>query len=284
MKEAALHVDQETVYRMLLEERWSELLDVLYRHRQEVANDPLLKHAVDVFADAFGDRIADGEIASLKADLEKLFLLHAGGFHRLEPAQFERVVVALVELHADRLEAAAGYARHCPQNPACAAVLERHDVRREVSHAQRGHIDLHETRPADGVDHRIGLFKSEREVEFFMAVREVFATYLVYPNVALSTLVDFDAVKARLSSEERAYFFRAVVDCVVFDQHGAYRPLYFFEVDSELHDDLDRRARDAMKDRILASAGQRLHRVRARDRAAGRAEYARLLRDVLREE
>ena len=283
---ATVRVDHETVYRLLLEERWSELLDLVHRHRQAVAEDALLKHAVDVFARTFVERVAGALDAgsatvSLKANLEKLFLLHVGGFHRLEPSRFERVVVALVELHADRPEAAAGYARHCREHPTCAAVLERHDVRLEVTHEQRGRIDLHETRPAEGVDHRIGLFKSDREIEFFMAVREVFATYLVYPNVALSSLVDFEGVKPYLSSQERAFFFRAVVDCVVFDQHGAYRPLYFFEVDSELHVDPDRRARDAMKDRSLSAAGQRLRRVRPRDRAAGRAEYARVLREMV---
>lgn len=281
---ATSRVDHETVYRLLLQERWSELLDLVHRRRLDVAEDQLLKHAVDVFASTFVERIENGETASLKADLEKLFLLHVGGFHSLQPREFEAVLTALVEMHAERPEAAAGYARHLPEHPLCAAVLERYDVRQEVDHEQRGRIDLHETRPSDAVDHTVPLFKSAREIDFYMAVREVFATYLVYPNVAISSLLDFDGLKEALSSEERAYFFRGIVDCVVFDQHGGYHPLYFFEIDSALHDEERRQSKDAMKDRILSAAGQRLHRVRPRDRSAGRDEYARLLRTVIRPE
>lgn len=278
----AARVDHETVYRLLLEERWSELLDVVHGNRHAVEQDPLLKHALDVFARTFVERLSEEETAPLKADLEKLFLLHAGGFHRLEDAHFEQIVVALVELHADRPEASVGYARHCPDHPVCASVLARHDIRREVDHEQSDRIGLQAVHPADDVDHRISLFKSGREVDFFMAVREVFATYLVYPNVAISSLLDFDGVRDALSSEERQYFFRGVVDCVVFDQHAEYRPIYFFEIDSSLHDVEVRRARDAMKDRILSAAGQRLHRVRPRGRSAGRAEFIRLLREATR--
>lgn len=279
-----MRADHETVYRLLLQERWSELLDLVHRNRQNVADDPLLRHAVDVFARTFVARLAEADRVSLKADLEKLFLLHAGDFHRLPTEHFERVVAALVELNADRPEAAAGYARHFPDNPRCAAVLEAYDVRHRVDHEMDERIGLHATLPSVGVDHTVSLFKSDREVDFFMAVREVFATYFVYPNVAISTLIDFEGIRNRLSAEERQYFFRGVVDCVVFDQHGAYRPLYFFEIDSGLHDDERRREKDAMKDRILSAAGQRLHRVRPRDRSTGRTEYVRLLREILRQD
>src|SRR5690606_20230060 len=284
MSTTATRVDQETVYRLLMEERWTELLDLVYRNRTDVADDPLLKHAVDVFARTFVERLPTRQTEWIKADVEKLFLLHAGGFHRLEGDPFEQVILALVDLHADDPVASAGYARHLPENPRCAAILERFDVRRGVLHSQRDLIDLHDTRPAPDADYRIPLFKSRREVEFFLAVREVFATYLVYPNVAISTVLDFDAIKPGLSSEERSYFFRGVVDCVVFDQHGDYRPIHFFEVDSALHDDPGRSDRDAMKDRIFSAAGQRLVRVRPRDPSAGRDAYVRLLHGLLRDE
>jgi hypothetical protein len=110
-------------------------------------------------------------------------------------------------------------------------------------------------------------------------VREVFATYLVYPNVALSTVIDFEAVRERLASDERQYFFRGVIDCVVFDQHGGYRPLHFFELDSPLHDDAERFSNDGRKDRIVSTAGKQLHRIRSRNRRAGKTAFVRLLRE-----
>ncbi len=113
-----------------------------------------------------------------------------------------------------------------------------------------------------------------------MAAREVFATYFVYPNVALSSLVDYDRLKAHRSGTERRYFFHARIDCVVFDQHDGYRPRFFFELDSPFHDADDRQMRDRHKNRILALAGQRLYRIRPQIRYPDRAAYIALLKDI----
>ncbi len=133
----------------------------------------------------------------------------------------------------------------------------------------------------DEVDHTTSLFRSRQEEEFFMAVREVFASYFVYPNVALSSVLDFESLRSELSPAERQFFFRGIVDCVVFDQQNAYRPRYFFELDSPYHD-TDRQAEnDARKDRIFATAGQTLLRVRVKERQAGREAFAPLLREIV---
>lgn len=274
-------VDQERVYDLLYRERWPELLDLIHKNREAVDDDALVHHAVDTFAEVFFNRVDREGPAGFEAEIEKLFLLHVGGHHRLSPERFERVVVHLVRLNEGRPAAAAGYARHCPSHDVCAAAIARHNVRSRAEHSQPDLISLEKTTAVAEDDLSISLFKSKQEVEFFLATREVFATYLVYPNVALSTLFDFDALREALTSDERQYFFRGVIDCVVFDQHDNYRPLYFFELDSPLHDDLERRERDGYKDRIVSLAGRELYRIRARNGAAKRSDLARLLRDVL---
>lgn len=276
-------VDQETVYGLMFRERWSELVDLIHRHREMVAEDPLLGRAVKVFSDHFFERLPAADLPAVKPALEKLFLLHVGGFHRLEERHFEQVVEHLVALHEDRPEAAAGYARHCPDNERCARMLERMAVRRRAEHDQSDRISLCVTRPADGANHTVSLFRSKQEIDFYMAVREVFATYFVYPNVAVSTLIDFDGIRHALAPAERSYFFQAVVDCVVFDQHDGYRPGHFFELDSSLHDVEERREKDDMKDRILSTAGARLHRIRVLDRRAGRGEFVRMLKEEVQD-
>ena len=114
-----------------------------------------------------------------------------------------------------------------------------------------------------------------------MAVRDVFPMFMAYPNVALSTLIDFDKIQSVLSSDERNYFFTAVVDCVVFDQHKEYTPIYFFELDSSTHDNESQRKRDKMKDNILAAAGQRLYRIRKLSNAQGQKEFVKLVSEVV---
>lgn len=271
--------DHEAVFRMAYERRWAELLDFVHRHRADIADDALLARAVAAFADAFFDALAADGPGGYRRELETLFLLHTGGFYRLSPARFADVAAHLAGLHADRPEAARGYARHAPDHPACAALLRGTDAPAPVAHAGDAAVALTRTAPAAGASHTVGLFKSQQEVDFFMAVREVFATYFVYPNVALSCLVDYEAVREALTPAERRYFFRALVDCVVFDQHDGYRPRYFFELDSVLHDTEERREKDRAKERILSLAGCTLHRLRNR-RRGGRKAYAALLKEV----
>lgn len=281
MAEVDTAIDHETIYRLLYEERWSDLLDFVRRNRDAVGDDALLSHAVDVFVDTFLEHLPEAESASSKCVLETLFLLHTGRTYRLAAPRFEAVVERLVRLHGERPRVALGYARYCPQNAECAAVLERHDLREEARHAQAHRIRLEATRVRDEVDHTTSLFRSRQEEEFFMAVREVFASYFVYPNVALSSVLDFESLRSELSPAERQFFFRGIVDCVVFDQQNAYRPRYFFELDSPYHD-TDRQAEnDARKDRILAAAGQTLLRVRVKERQAGREAFAPLLREIV---
>ena len=276
-------MDHETIYQLLHERQWAALLDVVHRHHEAIAADVLLTRATETFVDTFfGDLGADGPTSFGEA-LEKLFLLHAGGFYRLAEARFEQVVEALVTLHADRPEAALGYARYCPENARCAEVLHQHAPWEPdpVPHSQDAVLDLAARPPLSDADATISLFKSQQEIDFFLAVREVYATYFVYPNVALSCLVDYERIKEDLTGPERHHFFRGVVDCVVFDQHDGYRPRYFFELDSALHDTDAQRAKDRHKDRILALAGQTLHRIRKRDAGAGRAAFVALLKELL---
>ncbi|NBC18799.1 MAG: DUF2726 domain-containing protein [Bacteroidetes bacterium] len=266
-------VDPEALYQLIYDERWPPLLRHLHRHRDQLDADPLLRHAAQTFEDAFFQHLDGQTPDALKDELETLFLLHTGAFYALPRDRFETVIEALVALHADRPEVAAGYARHCPENPRCAEVLAAHPSPESEAPPLRSNA------PVDGADATISLFRSGQEEAFFRAAREVFATYFVYPNVALHCLVDYERLQPHLSATERAYFFRAAVDCVVFDQHDAYRPRYFFELDSALHDAPERQERDRHKDRILALAGQRLYRIRTPE--ADAHQFARMLREIV---
>ena len=280
MPPTAPRVDHETVYKLLYGERWSDLIDLVHRNRESIKEDELLSRAVGMFAGVFLGGLGRRKPSSVQPELEKLFLLHVGGFHRLEADQFERTVEALVRLNLSRPATAAGYARHCPENPICAEVLGKSALRKRLEHADSDAAALDAVTPSTDRDATVSLFKSEQEKAFFLAVREVFATYLVYPNVALSSMIDFETIRGELTADERNYFFRGVIDCVVFDQHGDYRPLYFFELDSPLHDDVDRQAADRCKDRIVSLAGRKLIRVRPRGRRSGKETFLKLLKSL----
>lgn len=274
--------DAEAFYQLLYKQHWTALLDFLHQHHEAVAREALLARAAETFATSFFAQLSIDASKTLTEPLEKLFLLHNGGFYPLSNTRFEKVVEALVLNHEDRPEVAAGYARFCPENPRCADILARHDspVPDRMAHTQDDEIDLAVSAPLQDGDATSSLFKSQQEVDFFRAIREIFPTYFVYPNVALRAIVEYERIKDELTSDERAYFFRALIDFVVFDQHDGYRPRYFFELDSPLHDTEERQAKDRLKERILALAGQTLHRIRRRTDTTGHEDFATLLREI----
>jgi hypothetical protein len=151
-----------------------------------------------------------------------------------------------------------------------------------LDHAASDRIQASVVETAGDADRTTGLFRSDLERDFFHAVRSVFPTYAPYPNVALTSVVDVDAVRPHLTGEERSLLYTGVVDCVLFDPHADYRPVAFFEIDSPYHDAPDRRASDARKDRILAVAGHRLIRLRPRAEAVGEEDFAGVLRALSR--
>lgn len=113
------------------------------------------------------------------------------------------------------------------------------------------------------------LFKSKLESEFYQALKNVFPTYFIYPNVALSNIFDFDKIQDNLGAESKSYFFKAIIDFVVYDPVDNHNPKYFFEVDSAYHDSDKAKRNDALKDDIFSIANIELIRIRPSDQVDG---------------
>jgi len=177
------------------------------------------------------------------------------------------------------------YARKYPNLSTSTELLQEFERTQPkvVEHSQQRTIHVTVNREVEAVNHTISLFKSKQEYEFYRAVREVYSTYLVFPNVAVSALVDFEQIKHFLEPHERNYFFKALVDCVVFDAENAFKPFKMLEIDSEYHDSEKQQAKDKIKDKIMAKAGQRLLRIRVKARMSEQ-DLTRLIREVSREQ
>ncbi len=268
--------DIETLYRYLQIQAWGPALEVLYRNRASLAIDPLLQQATQLLLSELRKYVNDlpGEV------LEKIFLLHTGQLLRLPEDLFADVVVTLVQRHADRPELAQAYARWLPEHPLCAPYVAPAHTEQAWEDwdgfAVQRHLPVRRLTPPS-------LFRSHQEAVFFQAVREVFPTYLVYPNVALSCLVNYEQIAEVLNGIERSYLFYGQVDCVVFDPDQDYRPRFCFELDSPLHEAVERQARDRAKARILSLAGLVLYRIRPPATLPNREAYVRLLRRLLKQ-
>ena len=288
-------LDHERIYQLTHAADWPALLALIHEHPQAAAQDDLVQQALATFETAFFIQLdAMDAISAQQADvLERLILLHSGGIYQLDEERFATLVVRLVTWHLEHGadDTAAQYAPFCPDREPCASLLDASGAdtnpvslephRVAVDHPERDRVHVTVTTPATEATHSLSLFKSDQEAAFFHAVRTVFQTYTPYPNVALSSLIDFEAIRDRLSDDERSYFFKGIVDCVLFDPHDDYRPVHFFELDSGHHDAPDQQEKDGYKDRIIAAAGHRLYRVRPQVHPVATDDFVATLRGVL---
>lgn len=278
-------IDYEHIYKLTFRKQWAELLELVYKNSQEASSDELVMGAVKTFEDEFFGELDKG----VKGDnvqplLEKLFLLDKGRTYKLSEERLVKVIVNLVQICHEKglIEKAYSYAKFCPNNEICAEVIDRKEesLPKIVAHSQSNHIQVTENRKIATENYTISLFKSMQEKEFFMSVREVFQMFIVYPNVSLSCVINFEKIKIYLSQDEKNFFFRGIIDCVVFDQHNNYKPTKFFELDSHYHDSPEQKQKDSYKDKILSLAGQKLYRVRKTSDHQGRNEFMKLLREM----
>jgi|ERR1041384_340288 hypothetical protein len=281
--------NQEDIYRLLAEENWPALLSFVWENPSLIASDAIIKHAIDTCEAVFFSRLeAEPDKEKLISTLESFHVLHSQNKYRLSDERFRIVTLELVKLwRTKNLEQAYQRAKFLPNDELCKSVIKQYEdsLPKKVAHSQSGKIQVTENKNIADVDGRCPLFKSKQEKEFFEAVREAFPMYIVYPNVALSSIIDFGVVKDRLSPAERTYFFQAIIDCVVFDYHSElYQPKFFYELDSPYHDNPERKTKDEYKNNILAAAGQRLFRIRRVDAKQNRGDFTRLIRDLTEKE
>ena len=153
-----------------------------------------------------------------------------------------------------------------------------------VAASLRGNMTVRATDVKPGKPKTIRLFKSKQEENFYEAVRRVFPTHHPYPNVALSCVLDYQAIKDQLSEQAKSYFFKGIVDNVLFDVGAGYVPVYFIELDSSFHDDPQAQVNDQLKDAIFRAANTKLIRIRPLDaKASSVEEFERLVRELMRQ-
>lgn len=257
----------------------------MYQYSQVSSSDELIVNAVKIFEDELFRELDKGsESKDFQNILETLLLLDKGRKYKLSEERSSKVIVELVKLYNAQGLRKKAY-QHATLNPSdkiCAEVINLYEetLPKVVAHSQSHKIKVTENRNKPNVNYVRSLFRSNQEIEFFMGVREIYQMYVVYPNVALSCVIDFNKVKDNLAPEERDFFFKGIIDCVVFDQHNNYMPIKFFELDSHYHDSSEQQKKDNYKNHILSLAGQKLYRIRKSSNEQGRKEFMQLIREL----
>ena len=243
-------------------------------------------NSLEIFEAQFCEDLENNlECANNQSVLEIIFQLHKGRIYQLSDQTFTQTVVKLAKIYEKKgsTQEAYNFAKLCPKNSICAEIIKsyKESIPRVIEHSQSHKIQLTENQNISDVDYTISLFRSKQEIDFFMAVRYLFQNHIIYPNVALSCVIDSKKIRSQISKEEYNFFFKGIIDCVVFDQHNNYKPIKFFELDSDYHDKPEKKKNDEYKNNILSKAGHILYRIRKIDESQGKEEFIQLIREKI---
>ena len=277
-------LDQEELYSKLAKQDFNSLIGILHKHSREIKSDLLLSQAATVIAKELVRLAELTNEARLLIHLEEYFTLIKMQYVDLDEHVKRGVVIEIVKLLVDGSESQLEYARLYPGEPICAESISRATAKQPnlIAHEQDYSIRLTANIQNERVTNaRSPLFKSGDEQRMFLAFKRVFDTYQVYPNVAVSAVVSYDTIKDQLSREEADYFFKSVIDLVVFEPFQSYLPVHFFELDSVWHNSEKAERNDRMKDRIFTVAGLKLLRIRHQtDQEIDEEAFEKLAREI----
>jgi Protein of unknown function (DUF2726) len=285
----------ETIFAGTLAEEWGPVLDIIQKHGAILSSDPVFRQAVDTFIKAFlSSQKGPSFSAPIDASIsERILLFHAANRIRLQTPDLQMLVHRSLHYWQSDVSRSVGLAKLLPDDPVCQTILNESDLSQRavggIAVTERSTERSTETSTGKGTETPPGnlsrpallpLFKSHQEKEFYHAVRSFYPQQLIGVNVSIHAVVNLDLVRAQLTNRERNYFYKALLDCVVYNIDDEYRPMIVFEIDSPLHDDQNQIERDALKDRILAVAGLRLVRIRPDQSRTNRRQFLALLRNA----
>lgn len=281
-------IDRETIFQLVNNKDWQKLIDVFKDNDNcsFIESDSILKPFIDQFFiyELLTNSSMNDDVA-YKYYLQVFFMLHSQNNYsfQLSHENYKKLIIKIVGIEKD-LKQANDYALKFPDEPICRQAIEHYQesIPKVIRHSQERELYVTENKNVHEIDASIGLFKSNQEYQFYKAIREVFPTFLVIPNVALNAVINFDLIKNELTPEEKKYFFGALLDCVVIDTENNYKPIKFIELDSPGHDKEKQKQNDKLKDNILAVAGQKLLRVRRTTFKEDEKDFIKLIREIIK--
>jgi len=278
--------DREKLFQLLADKDWNNLAEVIYINRKNFKTDLVIQQAINLFESEFFSHID-----SLNSRDKLLKFRHIGLIIEENRSAFSNSFVErfidekLLALRATDSDALLGFAAHFQDRPLSKKILAELQQKspEKIASIKHKNISIKSTLTTQEPKKIIKLFKSKQEENFFEAVRRSFPTYHPYPNVALSCVINFEDIRQKLNSDATKYFFRAIIDCVVFDSSKGYEPIYFFELDSVFHENEKASMNDALKNSIFEAANVKLIRIRPRLREEMTVEkLEKLVLEVMR--
>lgn len=118
-------INQEDLYQKILKEQWTDILNLLYTYKVDIATDTMLRQAAAIFEQEFFGKVDDYPInrKDINNNLDILYVLNHGNFYKLSADNYKILIRELAKRKP--LKEAVNYARHFPDEDICKAVIEK---------------------------------------------------------------------------------------------------------------------------------------------------------------
>lgn len=253
------------------EKKWSDILSLAKtKHRSLMQNQAEWFCICNILEKEFISYISnEKDILVGRLCLEYLKLHHAKYINITEPSHKAIEDIGLSALEKSDPSTLIAFAKLCTHSTNAIKIIEQAKKVKETTSNPTQQSSTPEKTKVKRVDWLQPLFKSKLESEFYQALKNVFPTYFIYPNVAVSNIFEFNKIREHLDQDSKNYFLNAIVDFVVYDPTDNHTPKYFFEVDSVYHDSEKAKRNDALKNNIFSIANIELIRIRPNDQIDG---------------
>lgn len=120
-------INQETLYQLLLKEKWGKILDILYKEKECIKNDLLLNFAAKTFESEFLSKVKNYKIDNkdILENIEKFYLLHHGKFYMLSDENYKILTLEIVKRKP--LNEAYNYAKFFPNEKVCQEIIKKYE-------------------------------------------------------------------------------------------------------------------------------------------------------------
>ncbi|HMG15154.1 MAG TPA: toll/interleukin-1 receptor domain-containing protein, partial [Saprospiraceae bacterium] len=123
-------LDQENLYQLILNEQWTDILNLLYSHKKEITSNTLLQKAAAIFEEEFFKRVAEYAFnrKDIEDNLDTLYILNHGKFYQLSSPHYKILIIELVKRKP--LKEAVNYAKFFPDEKICKARISKFEIQK----------------------------------------------------------------------------------------------------------------------------------------------------------
>jgi hypothetical protein len=268
---------RDTVLTYLLQKDFDKIIEVLRDNKifDELMTDEIFK---TVFFQNFTNELFSQKELQLSYPA---FLLNCHDSEnyvfKLNKTDEERILLFLFEKTEE-----VSYAKRLPKyNPAIEIVKK--DIAKLKTESELGILRAQKQKDFNVVEQFANnseniiksIFNSPQEKEFYLACKQIFSSYLILPNVSLTTIFNHNVVKNSFP-KYFDFYLKSSIDFVIVDKE-TFIPFLFFELDSKTFHNKHSNLGDSIKNELFEKLGYDLIRLTKKTGKEGIEEYIALL-------